>query len=69
MLATINNALSRLSPAEQRVARWVLQHPREAAGATLARLAREAETSEPTVLRFCRRMEELTRAYVLPGLS
>ena len=56
MLATINNALPRLSPAEQRVARWVLQHPREAAGATLAHLAREAETSEPTVLRFCRRM-------------
>ena len=56
MLAAINNALPDLSPAEQRVARWVLRHPREAAGATLARLAREAETSEPTVVRFCRRI-------------
>lgn len=56
MLAIINHALPDLSPAEQRVARWVLQHPKEAAGATLARLARECETSEPTVLRFCRRV-------------
>lgn len=56
MLATIKHALPDLSPAEQRVARWILQHPREAAGATLARLARECETSEPTVLRFCRRV-------------
>ncbi len=56
MLAEINKALPGLSPAERRVARWVLRHPKEAAGATLARLAREAETSEPTVVRFCRRI-------------
>ena len=56
MLATINNALPDLSPSEQRVARWILEHPKAAAGATLARLARECKTSEPTVLRFCRRV-------------
>ncbi len=56
MLSTINRALPGLSPAEQRVARWVLLHPKEAAEGTLARLAREAETSEPTVVRFCRRI-------------
>ncbi len=56
MLATINNALPTLSRSEQRVARWVLEHPREAANATLAKLARECETSEPTVVRFCRRV-------------
>jgi len=54
MLANINNAMPHLSPSERRVARWVLNHPKEAASATLARLARECETSEPTVVRFCR---------------
>lgn len=56
MLSTINRVLPGLSPAERRVARWVLMHPKEAAEGTLARLAREAETSEPTVVRFCRRI-------------
>ena len=56
MLSTINRVLPDLSPAERRVARWVLMHPKEAAEGTLARLAREAETSEPTVVRFCRRI-------------
>lgn len=56
MLETINSALPDLSPSEKRVARWVLEHPKEAAGATLAHLARECKTSEPTVLRFCRRV-------------
>lgn len=56
MLTTIKNALPSLSRSEQRVAKWVLEHPREAANATLAKLARECETSEPTVVRFCRRV-------------
>lgn len=54
MLSTITNALPRLSPSERRVGRWILDHPREAAGITLARLAAECKTSEPTVVRFCR---------------
>lgn len=54
MLGTITNALPRLSPSESRVGRWILDHPREAASITLARLAKECETSEPTVVRFCR---------------
>lgn len=54
MLSAIKNALPTLSRSEQRVARWVLEHPREAANATLAKLARECGTSEPTVVRFCR---------------
>lgn len=53
MLATITDTLPDLSPSEQRVARWVLEHPKAAAGATLARLASECQTSEPTVVRFC----------------
>jgi len=54
MLSTITIALPRLSPSERRVGQWILDHPREAAGITLARLAGECQTSEPTVVRFCR---------------
>ena len=54
MLSTITNALPRLSPSERRVGQWILDHPRKAAGITLARLATECKTSEPTVVRFCR---------------
>jgi len=56
MLVTINRVLPDLSPSQQRVGRWILSHPKEAANATLARLASECETSEPTVVRFCRRV-------------
>jgi len=52
----IADTLPDLSPAERRVGRWVLEHPKEAANTTLARLATECETSEPTVVRFCRRV-------------
>jgi len=54
MLATITKALPSLSPSERRVGQWVLKHPKEAASTTLARLATECQTSEPTVVRFCR---------------
>lgn len=56
MLARITNALPTLSPSEKRVAQWVLEHPKEATDATLAHIAGECQTSEPTVLRFCRRV-------------
>jgi RpiR family carbohydrate utilization transcriptional regulator len=56
MLSKITNMLPDMSPSERRVGRWVLEHPKEAAGTTLARLAAECETSEPTVVRFCRRL-------------
>ena len=54
MLAHIEQSVSQLSPAEKRVADWVLAHPREATDATLADIARECGTSQPTVIRFCR---------------
>ena len=56
MLKRIAQLLPDLSPSEQRVAQWVLDHPKEAAGATLASVSKECNTSEPTVLRFCRRI-------------
>lgn len=56
MLSRISNAIPSLSPSEKRVAEWVLEHPKEATDATLAYIAGECRTSEPTVLRFCRRL-------------
>jgi RpiR family carbohydrate utilization transcriptional regulator len=56
MLIQIKQSLSHLSPSEKRVAEWVLAHPREAVQATLAQVSKECETSEPTVMRFCRRV-------------
>ena len=54
MLNDIDAALADLSRAEQAVAHWVLAHPRQAIGATLADVAAATGTSEPTVVRFCR---------------
>ncbi len=56
MLAEISSRINTLSPAEGRVARWILDHPRQAARATLAELADGCGASEPTVIRFCRRL-------------
>ena len=54
MLSEINRILPDLSPSERRVAEWTVAHPKEAARATLAHVADECGTSEPTVIRFCR---------------
>jgi len=56
MLDRIEQSKGRLSRAEQQVADWVLAHPRAAADSTVAEVARHSNTSEPSVIRFCRRM-------------
>ena len=56
MLGEINRALGRLSRAEKQVAEWVLAHPRQATESTVAEVAAACATSEPSVIRFCRRM-------------
>ena len=56
MLDQITQSLGRLSRAEKQVAEWVLAHPRQATESTVAKVARECATSEPSVIRFCRRM-------------
>ena len=56
MLKRIEHRYPSLSRAEQRVAGWVLAHPRRAADATLAEVAAACGASEPTVIRFCRRI-------------
>jgi len=56
MLSEIQLALPNLSPSEIKVAEWIIAHPKEAAGSTLAEVAQACRTSEPTVVRFCRRV-------------
>jgi glucokinase len=46
--------LRELTPAEQRVAQLVLEQPRLVLNEPIADIARMAEVSQPTVIRFCR---------------
>jgi glucokinase len=54
ILNQVRRARSSLSPAEQRVADHVLAHPRSALNDPIATLAKAADVSQPTVIRFCR---------------
>lgn len=54
ILNQIRRAREQLSPAELRVAEHVLAHPRDALNAPIAEIARAANVSQPTVIRFCR---------------
>jgi RpiR family carbohydrate utilization transcriptional regulator len=56
VLSTIRNSLDRLKNAERRVAECVLSNPLEVFKYTITELAEEAKTSEPTVVRFCRKI-------------
>lgn len=54
MLAEIQAQISSLRPAERKVAAVVIANPEFVMRGTLLEVARQAEVSEPTVLRFCR---------------
>ncbi len=54
MLERIKASLPSLPPAEQRVARLVLNDPRSFANLPVSELADRAHVSKPTVVRFCR---------------
>jgi glucokinase len=54
ILSQIQRARASLSPAERRVADHVLAHPRQALQDPIAEIARAAQVSQPTVIRFCR---------------
>ena len=56
ILGQIRRVLPSLSPAEQRVAQHVLSQPRSALNDPIAQIAKSAEVSQPTVIRFCRSM-------------
>jgi len=54
ILGQIRRACSELSPAELRVAEHVLAHPRAVLNQPIVEIARAAQVSQPTVIRFCR---------------
>lgn len=54
VLGLIRRARTNLSPAERRVADHVLAHPRSALNDPIAAIAKAADVSQPTVIRFCR---------------
>ncbi len=54
LLSQISRVRINLSPAEQRVADYVLAHPRSTLNDPIALISRAAEVSQPTVIRFCR---------------
>ena len=54
ILSQIRRACGELSPAELRVAEQVLQHPRTVLNQPIVEIARAAQVSQPTVIRFCR---------------
>lgn len=56
MLERVKAALPKLAPAERRVAQLVLADSRGFSKQPIAELARLAQVSKPTVIRFCRRM-------------
>ncbi len=54
ILEQVKRGLEALSPAERRVADHVLAHPRAALNEPIAQIAKAADVSQPTVIRFCR---------------
>ena len=57
MLEKIQANLEHLSKSERKVAEVILASPGSAIHASIALLARESEVSEPTVNRFCHRLQ------------
>ena len=54
LLERVRQSREGLSPAERRVANFVLDNPRAALNDPIAAIALGAEVSQPTVIRFCR---------------
>ena len=54
LLDRIAQLQSQLTPAERRVANLVLANPRTVVNEAIAEIARLADVSQPTVIRFCR---------------
>jgi glucokinase len=54
LMERVQQLQHQLSPAEQRVANLVIEHPRKVLGEPIAEIARVADVSQPTVIRFCR---------------
>lgn len=55
-LKVIQGSYQKLFPAEQKVARFILEHPEEAVDANVSELANLSGVSEATVVRMCKRV-------------
>jgi glucokinase len=54
LMERVQHLQPQLSPAEQRVATLVIEHPRKVLSGPIAEIAKMADVSQPTVIRFCR---------------
>lgn len=54
ILDAVEQARTRMSPSECKVADWVLKDPRAVLSSPIVEIARQAGVSQPTVMRFCR---------------
>ncbi|WP_083901337.1 hypothetical protein [Azospirillum sp. B4] len=54
MLGRIRGMMDGLRPSERKIAEIVLKRPHAVVTASVAEVAREADVSQPTVVRFCR---------------
>ncbi|GAB3210393.1 MurR/RpiR family transcriptional regulator [Marinactinospora thermotolerans] len=53
----IRSLLPSLAPAEQRVAQRIIDDPESVAASSITQLAKDCDTSEATVIRFCRTID------------
>lgn len=58
VIADIKRAYSEMHGAEKRVADYVLAHPQKVTQMSMAELSSETETSDATIMRMCRRIEQ-----------
>lgn len=52
----IQSAAQKMGAAERRVADFVLEHPQSVVNKTITEIAEQSQSSEATVVRFCRRL-------------
>lgn len=55
-LLLVKDAYETLSPSERQVADFVLEYPDEVVTLTMASLSKQVKVSEPTIVRFCRKL-------------
>jgi DNA-binding MurR/RpiR family transcriptional regulator len=56
-ITRIQQGVTSLKPAEQKVAQYILEHQVEVLSMSIARLAQESQVSEATIIRMCRALQ------------
>ena len=55
-IVRLNQLIDQLSPAEARVARYLLDHCQEAIGQPIEKVSEACQTSKTTVVRLCKQL-------------